>query len=70
MAFVDGEIRCDSIRMEYGGGDHYKDQMLARLIKENVIPSKNKNEAWWQYSERTGIIISGFVADVAREKDL
>lgn len=82
-AYLDGEL-IHTIDFEYGYGDHYKDATLRDLEEKQLIPKRQwklrqiagcdpmpePSEAWWQWSERTGITITSEVTDVSRKKDL
>lgn len=73
-AWIDGEPAA-LIDFAYGYGDHYKDEMLTALECNDKIPPRledqhGRKEAWWEYSDRTGIKIITDVSDVTRQKDL
>lgn len=74
-AYLDGRF-IDHIDYEYGYGDQYADSMLRKLTDDKIIPPRKQydnglpSEAWWQWSERTGIKVRFDVSDVSRKKDL
>lgn len=79
--FIDGELWNDACHsISYGYGDQYAWDTFTK-IEENkhekyIIPKRERHdngnikEAFWQYSERTGIKVSYTATDVSRKKDL
>lgn len=74
IGIVDGEIKA-KIDFEYGYGDHYVDQITAKLEKDGYLPgfihhNNGSTERLWNYCQRNNIKFIYSATDVERKKDL
>jgi len=51
------DSRAFKMPFQYGYGDHYREMAKERLIKEGLLPKKYKTSAFWNVSDKMGIVI-------------